>query len=112
MCNVTAAVCAKNHVAEHSIWNGIGNKNTIKKPYLVFLLYFLCLLGDLGHFGEIPESFSFAETRGRFFPISAIYICAASKGMVFEPFWSENGYRFFPLWSEIGNGFQGNHESV
>ena len=31
-------------------------------------------------------------------------VCAAPKGMVFEPFWSENG--------KIGYGLQGNHESV
>ena len=44
--------------------------------------------------------------EGRYSPISAIQVCAAPKGMVFEPFWSENGYRFWPLWSEIGYGFQ------
>ena len=33
--------------------------------------------------------------------------------MVFEPFWSENGYRFRAFWSEIGNGYRGNvHESL
>ena len=41
---------------EHVIKNGIGNKNTIKMPYLVSLLCYLYLLGELGHFGAIPES--------------------------------------------------------
>ena len=40
-------------------------------------------------------------------------VCAAPKGMVFEPFWSENGYRFWTFWSEIWYGFRGNvHESL
>ena len=26
-----------------------------------------------------------------------MYVCAAPKGMVFEPFWSENGYRFLTI---------------
>ena len=30
------------------------------------------------------------------------------KGRVFEPLWSENGYRFCSVWTEIGYGFQGN----
>ena len=41
---------------EHVIKNGIGNKNTIKMPYLVSLLCYLYLLGELRHFGAIPES--------------------------------------------------------
>ena len=27
-------------------------------------------------------------------PLYKVEVCAAPKGMVFEPFWSENGYRF------------------
>ncbi len=40
---------------------------------------------------------------GGYSPIlSGIYLCAAPKGMVFEPFWFENGY-----------GYLGNvHESL
>ena len=30
---------------------------------------------------------------GGYSPISAIWVCAAPKIMLFEPFWSENGYR-------------------
>ena len=29
-------------------------------------------------------------------------------GMVFAPFWSENGYKFCPFWSGIVHGFRGN----
>ena len=29
-------------------------------------------------------------------------VCTVPKGMVFVPFWSENGYRFCPFWSGIG----------
>ena len=37
---------------------------------------------------------------------------AAPKGMVFEPFWPENGYRFSTCWSQTGYGYRGNvHES-
>ena len=39
-------------------------------------------------------------------------VCAASKGMVFGPFWSKNGYRLCPFWSGIRNDFQGNYGSV
>ena len=35
-----------------------------------------------------------------------------SKGMVFTPFWSENGYRLCSFWSGIECGFQGNYGSV
>jgi len=50
---------------------------------------------------------------GGYSPISGILGCAAIKGMVFEPFWSENGYRFGTFWSEIGYGYRGNvHESL
>ena len=38
--------------------------------------------------------------------------CAAPKGIVFAPFRSENGYRFFSYGSGIGYGFQGNYGSV
>ena len=35
------------------------------------------------------------------------------KGMVFEPFRSENGYKFWTFWSDIGYGYRGNvHESL
>ena len=36
-------------------------------------------------------------------------VYAAPQGMVFAPFCSENGYRF---WFGIGYGFRGNYESV
>ena len=39
-------------------------------------------------------------------------VCAASKGRVFAPFPSENGYTFCLFWSGIGYGFQGNDGSV
>ena len=39
-------------------------------------------------------------------------VCAAPKGMVFAPFWSESGYRLCPFWSGIGCGFRGNYGSV
>ena len=32
-------------------------------------------------------------------PYISYIVCAAPKGMGFEPFWSENGYRFCPLWT-------------
>ena len=34
------------------------------------------------------------------------------KGIVFPPFWSENGFGLCPFWSGIGYGFQGNYGSV
>ena len=37
----------------------------------------------------------------------------AARVGVFEPFWSQNGYRLCPFWSGIGEyGFRGNHGSV
>ena len=36
--------------------------------------------------------------------IQAIRVCAAPKGMVFQPFWSEKGYQVRPFWSERGYG--------
>ena len=39
-------------------------------------------------------------------------VCAASKGRVFAPFPSENGYTFCLFWSGIGYGFQENDGSV
>ena len=38
-----------------------------------------------------------------------MWVCAASKGRVFAPFPSENGYTF---WSGIAYGFQGNDGSI
>ena len=38
-----------------------------------------------------------------------VVICPAPKGMVFEPFWSENGSTLCPFWSGIGYGFLGNY---
>ena len=35
------------------------------------------------------------------------YVPPQRVTMVFEPFWSENGYRFWQLRSEIGSGFWG-----
>jgi len=32
-------------------------------------------------------------------------VCAAPKGRVFAPFWSENGYGRSSFWSGIGYGF-------
>ena len=37
-----------------------------------------------------------------------IGVCAAPKGRVFKPFWSENGYTFYLFWSGIGCG-RGNY---
>ena len=34
------------------------------------------------------------------------------KGMVFAPFWSENGNTFCPFWSGIGYGLRGNYGSI
>ena len=56
---------------------------------------------------ESVEQSTKLEGGGRgYSPISAILVCAAPKGMVFEPFWSENGYKFGPLRSEIGCGWK------
>jgi len=33
---------------------------------------------------------------------NCIGVCAAPNGGVFEPFWSENGYKFCLFWSERG----------
>ena len=45
-------------------------------------------------------------------PIYAIYVCAAPKGRVFPPFWSENGYTLCSFWSGIGYVFQGNNGRI
>ena len=37
---------------------------------------------------------------------------ATPKGIVFEPFWSENGYRLRQFWSGIGYGFPRNYDSA
>ena len=34
-----------------------------------------------------------------------IIVCAAPKGMVFQPFWSGIGCRFWSFWSLIASGF-------
>ena len=45
--------------------------------------------------------------------ISHLGVCPPPfKGMVFAPFWSENGYTFCPFWSGIGYGLRGNYGSV
>ena len=46
------------------------------------------------------------------FPIKTREVCAASKGMVFAPFPSKNGYTFCLFWSGIGYGFRGNYGRV
>jgi len=40
-----------------------------------------------------------ATPKGEYFLIWAILVRAAPKGMVFQPFWSSVGYRFWPFWS-------------
>ena len=42
--------------------------------------------------------------------ICFIGICRSKEyGIVFAPFWSENGYSGFAFfWCELGNGFRGN----
>ena len=63
-------------------------------------------------FHSIDLKFSLADTfwpgRAGHSLIEAIYICAAPKGRVFAPFWSESGYRLCPFGSEIGYGSGGN----
>ena len=47
--------------------------------------------------------------------IQAIGVCSTPKGMVFAPFWSENGLRLCPFWSGIGIVFKettGLYESI
>ena len=44
---------------------------------------------------------------GGYSPISAIEVCAAPKGMVFEPFWSENGIDFDHYGLKSGIAFKG-----
>ena len=39
------------------------------------------------------------ESPGGYSLIKAMYVCAAPKGNVFAPFWSENGYRLPLFWS-------------
>ena len=46
---------------------------------------------------------------GKYSLIQAISVCATPRGMVFAPFWSENGYRFCPFWSGIEYGLQRNY---
>ena len=54
-----------------------------------------------------------SDPGGGYYPISGIQVCAAPKGVVFEPFWSENDIDFKHFWSEIGYGYRGNvHESL
>ena len=42
----------------------------------------------------------------------AIKACAAPKGRVFAPFWSENGYRLCSFWPGNGYTFQANYGNV
>ena len=50
--------------------------------------------------------------RGRALPyVNYIGMCR-SKGKVFVPFWSENGYKLRPFWPGIGYGFRGNYGIV
>ena len=44
--------------------------------------------------------------------ISLEGMCRFSKGRVFAPFWSENGYRLSSFWSGIWYGFQGSYGTV
>ena len=46
--------------------------------------------------------------EGGYSLIFAFLVCAAPKGRVFAPFWSEIGYRLCLFWSEFGYGFRGN----
>ena len=46
-----------------------------------------CITDNLGLTPPPPEGAGYS-------PISGIKVCAAPKGMVFKPFWSEKGYRF------------------
>ena len=39
--------------------------------------------------------------------MQTIQVCAAPLGRVFEPFWSENGYRLCPFGLESGMVFEG-----
>ena len=39
------------------------------------------------------------KAPGEYSLIKAMYVCAAPKGRVFAPFWSENGYRLSLFWS-------------
>ena len=48
-------------------------------------------------------------TRGGYSPIWGQYrYVPPQRVWFFEPFWSENGYRFWTFWSEIGYGYRGN----
>ena len=40
------------------------------------------------------------------------YVCAASSGRAFAPFWSEHEYTLCLFWSRIGYGFRRNYGSV
>ena len=44
--------------------------------------------------------------------LKAIQLCAATKGVVLGPFWSEDGYKRRSFWSGIGFGFRGTYWSV
>ena len=39
------------------------------------------------------------KAPGEYSLLKAMYVCAAPKGRVFAPFWSENGYRLSLFWS-------------
>ena len=52
------------------------------------------------------------ESPGGYSLIKAMYVCAAPKGNVFAPFWSENGYRLPLFWSGRVLVFAGTKECM
>ena len=55
------------------------------------------------------------KAPGEYSLIKAMYVCAAPKGRVFAPFWSENGYRLSLFWSErvlVFEGTTGEYERI
>ena len=58
----------------------------------VLAAYELDMIGRSNFVGSTPNLI-----LGRILPYISYTVCAAPKGMVFEPFWSENGYRVWFL---------------
>ena len=81
----------------------ISSRHCIKRlsKFSVQFLRDMCLYNQeyrspLKHYTQM---YSDCVPGGGYSLIQAIQVCAAPKGMLFQPFWSKKGYQFRPVWS-------------
>ena len=72
---------------------------------------FFCLL-EFGLLLTTGEGCSLLTPGEGYSLTKAIKVCAASKGRVFPPFWSENEYGLCSFWPGIGYAFQASYGNV